>query len=87
MLEVGKYYLNDVGNLCKCLKIEGDEVSMRMLLIIPKDVQIMAFTEDEKKKKVDSFIVDVSFDIKYSDRYRPFTDEENIKKISHLFSR
>lgn len=87
MLEKGKYYLNDVGNLCKCLSIDGDKVSMRILIVLPEDQKIFALTADGKQKKVDSFVTDVVFDIKYSGRYKPFTDEENIRKISHLFDK
>lgn len=86
-LEVGKFYVNTVGNKCKCVKIEEHKATIWVLVEIPETKWFKLKDKIGKEdliRRVSAMIVQ---DLRYSYQYKEIADEQEIWRLSRIFER
>jgi len=88
MLEVGKYYSGVVeGNSYKCLGIQNNKVTMRVLMEISQQAPFYVKRKDGVSERFQNLGVTFTQDLAYQDQYKLITDEKEISRLSEIFDK
>lgn len=87
MLEAGKFYINSVGNKCKCVKIENGKATIWVNVQIPPEQWFKLPKESGKEETIKTMSAMLVQDVSYSHLYREITDENEILRLSRIYDR
>ena len=76
MLEPGKFYINSVGNKCKCVKIENGKATIWVNVQIPPEQWFKLTRENGEKNTIKTMSAMIVQDLSYSHLYREITDKK-----------
>jgi HEPN domain-containing protein len=87
MLEAGKFYINSVGNKCKCVKIENGKATIWVNVQIPPEQWFKLPKESGKEETIKTMSAMLVQDVSYFHLYREITDENEILRLSRIYDR
>lgn len=87
MLEVGKFYINSIGNKCKCLKIEDGKATIWVNVQIPPEQWLKLAGENGKEETIKTISAMIVQDLSYSHLYHEITDKNEIQRLSRIYDR
>src|SRR4030042_345657 len=87
MLEGGKFYINSVGNKCKCIKIENGKATVWVNVQVPPEQWPKLPREDGKEETIKTMSAMLVQDVSYSHLYREITDKNEIQRLSRIYDR
>jgi len=86
MLEVGKFYKNNVmGNSYKCLKIENSKATLWLHIDFPPEAYFPIQHKDGTTHIAKTMSAEIVQDLEYQGQYRPVTDEAEVGRLSRIY--
>jgi HEPN domain-containing protein len=87
MLEVGKFYINSIGNECKCVKIENGKATVWVNVQILPEQRFKLAGENGKEESIKTMSTMIVQNLSYSHLYHEITDKNEIQRISRIYDR
>jgi HEPN domain-containing protein len=87
MLEEEKYYINSIGNKCKCVKIENGKATVWVNVQIPPEQWFKLAGENGKLDTIKTMSAMIVQDVRYSHLYQEITDKNEIQRLSRIYER
>jgi hypothetical protein len=87
MLVEGKFYINSIGNKCKCVKIENGKATVWVHAQIPPEQRFKLAGENGKEETIRTTSAVIVQDLSYSHLYHEITDKNEIQRLSRIYDR
>jgi hypothetical protein len=86
MLVEGKFYINSIGNKCKCVKIENGKVTVWVHVQISPEQRFKLAGENCKEETRRTTSAVSVQDLSYSHLYQEITDKNEIQRLSEFMT-
>jgi HEPN domain-containing protein len=87
MLEAGKFYVNSIGNRCKCVKIENGKATVWVHVQIPPEQRFKLVGENGSQETIRTMSRVIVQDLSYSHLYYEIADKNEIQRLSRIYDR